>query len=38
MNMRSVCSDLINQLVQLINSEDTLYAEANLVGSGAKAP
>ena len=36
MNMRSVCSDLINQLVQLINSEDTLYVEANLVGSGAK--
>lgn len=34
--MRGVCSDLLNQLVQLINSENTLYVELNLVGSGAK--
>ena len=34
--MRSTCSNLINQLVQLINNENTLYVEANLVGSGAK--
>ena len=34
--MRSTCSNLINQLIQLINNENTLYVEANLVGSGAK--
>ena len=34
--MRSVCSDLVNQLVQHINSDNALYVEANLVGSGAK--
>lgn len=34
--MRMVCSDLINQLVQLINGESMLYVESNLVGSGAK--
>lgn len=34
--MRSVCSDLVNQLVQHINADNTLYVEANLVGSGAK--
>lgn len=34
--MRGECSNLINQLVQLINSENTLYVESNLVGSGAK--
>ena len=35
-SMRSECSDIINQLVQFINGESTLYVEANLVGSGAK--
>lgn len=34
--MRSLCSNIINQLVQLINSEDYLKVEAHLVGSGAK--
>ena len=34
--MRSFCSDLINQLVQHINADDTLYVESNLVGSGGK--
>lgn len=34
--MRSVCSDLVNQLVQMINSEDFMEVEAHLVGSGAK--
>ena len=34
--MRSICSDLVNQLVQHINNDNTLYVEANLVGSGAK--
>lgn len=36
MRMRAVCSDLINQLVQLINSENDLFVEANLIGSGAR--
>lgn len=35
-NMRSKCSDIINQLVQFINAEDVLVVQANLVGSGAK--
>jgi hypothetical protein len=34
--MRSFCSDLINQLVQQINNDNTMTVEAHLVGSGAK--
>lgn len=34
--MKSYCSDLVNQLVQKINREDTLTVTAYLVGSGAK--
>lgn len=34
--MRGLCSNIINELVQLINSEDYLTVEAHLVGSGAK--
>ena len=34
--MRRECSDIINQLVQYINSEDVMEVEAHLVGSGAK--
>ena len=34
--MRRECSDIINQLVQHINSEDVMEVEAHLVGSGAK--
>lgn len=35
-NMRRVCSDLINKLVQLINSENVMHVKANLIGSGAR--
>ena len=34
--MRRECSDIINRLVQHINSEDVMEVEAHLVGSGAK--
>ena len=34
--MRTVCADLVNRLVVLINSEKTLRVEAHLVGSGAR--
>ena len=34
--MRRECSDLINQLVTLINNEGELVVQANLVGSGAR--
>ena len=34
--MRRECADIINQLVQHINSEDVMEVEAHLVGSGAK--
>lgn len=34
--MRSLCADIINQLVQRINNDGGLYVEAHLVGSGAK--
>ena len=35
-NMRRVCSDIVNQLVQAINAEDFMMVEAHLIGSGAK--
>lgn len=35
-NMKGVCSDIVNQLVQAINAEDFMMVEAHLVGSGAK--
>ena len=34
--MRSLCSGIINQLVQRINNDSVMTAEAHLVGSGAK--
>lgn len=34
--MKSLCSDIVNQLVQRINNAGDLYVEARLVGSGAK--
>lgn len=34
--MKSLCSDIINQLVQSINSDSVMTVEAHLVGSGAK--
>lgn len=34
--MRSLCSDIVNQLVQRINNEGQLFVEAHLVGSGAR--
>ena len=34
--MKGLCSDIVNQLVQLINKEEYLYVRAYLVGSGAK--
>lgn len=36
-NMRGVCADLVNQLVQLINNENELIVESHLVGSGARS-
>ena len=33
---KSVCSDIVNQLVQAINSEDVMEVRQHLVGSGAK--
>ena len=35
-SMRSVCSDIVNQLVQIINNQDFLTVKAHLIGSGAK--
>lgn len=35
-NLRSVCADIINQLVQQINNDGQLFVEAHLVGSGAR--
>ena len=34
--MRSLCSGIINQLVQRINNDSVMTVEAHLVGSGAK--
>lgn len=34
--MKSLCSDIINQLVQSINNDSVMTVEAHLVGSGAK--
>lgn len=34
--MKSVCSDIVNQLVQSINNDSVIEVKANLVGSGAK--
>lgn len=34
--MKSLCSDIINQLVQSINNDSLMEVEAHLVGSGAK--
>ena len=34
--LRSCCSDIINQLVQQINSDGKICVEAHLVGSGAR--
>ena len=34
--MRSVCSDIVNQLVQRINRDSVMTVEAHLVGSGAR--
>ena len=36
MRMRSLCSDLTNQLVQYLNNNSELFVESNMVGSGAK--
>ena len=35
-NMKFVCSDIINQLIQSINNDSVMTVEAHLVGSGAK--
>lgn len=35
-NMRGLCSNIVNQLVQAINNDNELVVEAHLVGSGAK--
>lgn len=35
-NMRTLCSDLVNQLVVAINNDDEYEVEAHMVGSGAK--
>lgn len=34
--MKSLCSDIINQLEQSINNDSVMTVEAHLVGSGAK--
>lgn len=34
--MKYLCSDIINQLVQLINNDSVMEVEAHLVGSGAR--
>ena len=35
-DMKCLCADIINQLVQSINNDDLMTVEAHLVGSGAK--
>ncbi len=35
-HMKSLCSDIINQLVQSINNDSVMTVEAHLVGSGAR--
>lgn len=35
-NMKGLCSNIVNQLVQAINNDDELVVEAHLVGSGAR--
>lgn len=35
-NMRGLCSNIVNQLVQTINNDDELVVEAHLVGSEAR--
>lgn len=35
-NMRNLCSNIVNQLVQEINNDDEMEVEAQLVGSGAR--
>lgn len=35
-DMRGLCSDIVNQLVQQINRDGALLVEAHLVGSGAR--
>ena len=34
--MKGLCSNIVNQLVQLINNEGKMHVRAYLVGSGAK--
>ena len=34
-DMKYLCSNIINQLVQLINNDSVMEVEAHLVGSGA---
>lgn len=34
--VKTICSDIVNQLVQAINRDDKMYVHAYLVGSGAK--
>ena len=35
-DMKYLCSNIINQLVQLINNDSLMEVEAHLVGSGAR--
>ena len=35
-DMKYLCSNIINQLVQLINNDSLMEVKAHLVGSGAK--
>lgn len=35
-NLRSVCSSIVNQLVQRINNGNVMEVEAHMVGSGAR--
>mgnify|MGYP006318245901 CR=1 FL=1 len=35
-NLRSTCSNIVNQLVQRINNDSIMTVEAHLVGSGAR--
>lgn len=35
-DLKYLCSNIINQLVQLINNDSLMEVEAHLVGSGAK--
>ena len=35
-DMKYLCSNIINQLVQLINNDSVMEVEAHLVGSGAR--